>query len=127
MTIPEKLAELQKLKNTYREHDKKAKAAKAEHDDYQRALFDEMRDAGLLTVKTDNGTFSAKSTVYASVQDLDAFVEWCKQMDLDEEFLRTKEESARLNEVVRAALDNGEELPPGVSFYAREYISITEN
>lgn len=124
---PERLARLRVLKNQYRDLDRKAKEAKRVHDEEQAAIFEDMREEQLLTIKTDDATFSRKATIYAHVQDMEEFAAWCRERELEEEFLREKEESARLNELVRGLIDNGEELPPGVGWYSREYISITEN
>lgn len=124
-TLPEKLAQLAELKKTYQALDEQAKKARREHDAYQAEVFEFMRENGLLTVKTDNGTFSCKSTIYAKVQDMDAFVAWVREKGLDEEFIREKEVGARLNEYVRDAVANGAPLPEGTTWYPREYISVT--
>lgn len=105
--------------------DEQAKKARREHDAYQAEVFEFMRENGLLTVKTDNGTFSCKSTIYSKVQDMEQFVQWAKQQGLDDEFLREKEVGARLNEYVRDAVANGAPLPDGVTWYPREYISVS--
>lgn len=105
--------------------DEQAKKARREHDAYQAEVFEFMRENGLLTVKTDNGTFSCKSTIYSKVQDMDQFIEWAKKQGLTDEFLREKEVGARLNEYVRDAVANGAPLPDGVTWYPREYISLS--
>ena len=126
-STPQRLAQLRELKDNYRTLDKLAKSAKADHDDFQRELFEDMRAEGHLTVKLEHASFSRKSTIYAHVQDREAFHKWVKENDLDTELLRETEESQRINELVRGLIDNSEELPPGLGFYARDYISITEN
>lgn len=124
---PERLRHLKGLKETYRDLDKQAKEAKRLHDEEQAAIFEDMREEGTFTVKNEAGTFARKSTIFAHVQDREAFHEWVREHQLAAEFLRETEESARLNELVRGLVDNSEELPPGVGFYSRDYISITEN
>ena len=125
--MPEKLAQLAELKKAYQMLDEQAKKARREHDQYQAEVFEFMRENGLLTVKTDTGTFSCKSTIYSKVQDIDQFIEWAKTQGLTDEFLREKEVGARLNEYVRDAVANGAPLPDGVTWYPREYISLSSD
>lgn len=124
---PARLAELRRLKAEYRRLDKEYKVAKGAHDEFQRELFEDMREEGHLTLKMDDATYSRKATIYAHVQDREKFHEWLVVNGLDQEFLRQTEESQRLNEFVRGLVDNSEELPEGLGMYSREYISITEN
>lgn len=127
-TLPEKLKELARLKEAYQRLDQQAKEARREHDVFQAEVFEFMRENGLLTIKTDNGTFSCKSTIYAKVQDMEAFAVWVKEQGLEDEFLREKEVGARVNEYVRDSVATGQPLPDGVTWYPREYISVsTEN
>lgn len=121
------LQELRYKKRNYRDAQIAADALKAEHDRKQAEVFSLMRERGLLTVKSEDASYSRKSTIYGHVQDRDAFVQWVKDSGLDEELLVQKEKGQPLNELVRSMIDNGEELPPGLGFYAREYVSITES
>tara|TARA_R110000868_G_scaffold161309_7_gene391475 strand:- start:743 stop:1135 length:393 start_codon:yes stop_codon:yes gene_type:complete len=123
--LPEKLAQLADLKKDYQNLDEQSKKARREHDAFQAEVFEFMRENGLLTVKTDNGTFSCKSTIYAKVQDMDQFVAWVRKQGLEEEFIKEKEVGARLNEYVRDAVANGAPLPEGTTWYPREYVSIS--
>lgn len=124
-TLPERLEQLAEYKQAYQTLDQQAKEARRIHDAYQAETFEYMRENGLLTVKTDNGTFSCKSTIYSKVQDMDQFIGWVREQGLEEEFLREKEVAARLNEYVRDAVANGQSLPDGVTWYPREYISVS--
>jgi hypothetical protein len=122
----EKLDQLRLQKAKYRELQRQADEAKAAHDELQADVFEDMRQEGHMSYKSDKASFSRKSTLYGTVQDRDAFIEWCHENDLADEFLKEKEVAQRINEIVRGAIDNGEDLPPGLGFYARQYISITE-
>ncbi|MCW0193373.1 MAG: hypothetical protein OJJ55_18985 [Rhodococcus sp.] len=124
---PDRYRELRRLKAEYKEAKQAATDAEAAMKRYQAELFDDMRAEGSMSWKGDDATYSRKSTVYARVDDRDKFHEYIKKHQLEDEFLRETEEKARLNEYVRGLIDNGEELPPGLSFYAQEYISITES
>lgn len=125
--LNEKLKKLSLLKEKYRQLDEQTKRARKEHDRYQDEVYGDLREAGLLTIKTDSGTFACKSTIYAKVQDPDAFVKWAEEQGLKDEFLKQKEVGARLNEYVRDAVANGSPLPDGTIWYPREYISITND
>lgn len=124
--LTEMLTTLAQKKQHYRDLDQQAKEARRDHERYQAQVYDHMREQGLLSIKTHKGTYSAKSTVYAKVQDLDAFIEWATANGLSEEFLREKEVGARLNEFVRDAVANGSPLPNGVVWYPKEYISLVQ-
>ena len=124
--LKEKLSHLRQLKITMREHDKKHKEAKIAYERYQAQIFDEMREEGFGTINHDNIQYTPKSTVFAHVQDDDKFQQWCRDQGLDDIFLSLKEESRRLNEYVRDALDNGGTMPEGVVSYERQIISISD-
>lgn len=118
------LAELREKKNSTK---KAADVAKAEFEQYQAELFADMQAEGFDSMKLDGVQYVRKATLYGQVQDLDEFRTWCHEHDhRAEDFLKEAVQAARLNELVREAVDNGAELPPGVGFYAREYISVTE-
>lgn len=121
------LDDLAQLKKDYREAQAIADEKKRIHDQRQHELFQKARDAGIPGIKLDTHTFTLRETIFANVRDIDAFEAWCKERELDSEFIKPAPEKQRVNEIVRAALDNGEELPDGVDWYARQFISITEN
>lgn len=110
-------AHAQRMKHEY-------DSAKAEMEAFQHELFQDCRAADLFSAKTSAGQFSLKSTIYSTVNDRDALVKWAHERDMSE-LVHEVENKGRLNEIVRACIDNGEELPPGVGFYAKEYISVT--
>ncbi len=127
LTLPERLALLKQKKSSYRMLKKQYDDAKADYEAFERETFEFMEEHDHRSIRQSDGRYDLKSTVYATMQDRETFIEWCRERDLADEFLRETEEKGRLNELVRAAIDNGEELPPGVSFYTKQYISITEN
>lgn len=125
--FPDRLAELRRLKHRATASQDLADKHKQEHADFQEQLFHDLRDAGLHSVRTDDARFDRRSTIYAAVQDHDAFRDWLIEKGLKEDYLVERESKARLNELVRDRLDAGEELPPGIGWFPREYISITDN
>ena len=126
MEINDRLAELDRLKED-RDHKRRiADEAEAAHRQYEANLFADLRELGLRTIRTDHAQFQRKSTVYATVTDKDELLEWAKERGLDEELFSDKPNKQALNQIVRDAIDSGQELPPGVNWYPREYISITK-
>jgi len=126
-TIEERLTKLRELKRAAEASQKQADADKADHAQYQEDLFAAMREAGVRSVKTNDAQFSARSTIYGSVQDIDLFMTWCKQHNVSADYFTDKPSMRRINELVRDRLDAGDEIPPGVGWFPRDYISITEN
>lgn len=124
MINPDEFKKLDELKQAYREADKVAKEAKRLHDEHQARLLDEMKESDIGTFTVSGVQFSPRSTIYANVTDRDAFHEWLHEQGLEDEFLKQAEEKQRLNELVRDRLDSGQEMPPGLSFYPREFITI---
>lgn len=124
--IPSRLRELAELRAAYRDLQRRADDLKDSHDRLQEDVFDTMRNAGLTSVGTDDEQFVAKSTIYATVADLDEFLAWAASNGLEAEFTEINAIKGRLNELVRQRLQDGEELPPGLDFYRKNYISKTQ-
>ena len=121
----ERLDWLAQKKSQYKELRRLYERAKDEHDAEQGALHDEMVDKNLTTLSTDEYRFERRSTDYGHVTDPEAFVEWCES-EGHSELLVTKYAEGLINEMVRSALADGRELPPGVSPYIRDYIAVTK-
>lgn len=124
---PERLAELRRFKMKAIAAENAAIAAKDEHVQFQADLFQDMREQEIRSVNTETAQFVARSTIYATVQDQDAFQVWAQEKGLEEDYFTPKPAKARLNELVRDRIDSGEDMPPGISFYPRDYISISDN
>ena len=124
---PERLKKFRKLRATKDATAKAAKEAKEVFDREQYDLFLDMQQEGVDSTKIDGTQYVRKATVYGQVQDMDAFTEWCKaDPDRAGDFLKEAVEAGRINEMVRGMIDSGEELPPGLGFYTKEYVSVTE-
>ena len=104
---------------TFKPLDEALKRAKAR-------LNDIMRDpeSGMDTIKIKGvGKFVApEPTWYAQVQDRGALHKWAK--DNRPGLLRTREEDALLNQLVRERINSGQALPPGLGAYPRKTVSI---
>ena len=127
MKITERLAHLASLKADEKAKKKEYEAAKAERERFELDTHTLMESEDLWTIRTGTHTFSAKETIYGQVQDEDAFRAWVKDNELEEEFFQSQEVKGRINELVREAIESGRELPPGLGWYPRKYVSATEN
>jgi hypothetical protein len=124
-TLGAQLDELAALKQAAKDAQLAADKAKLDMELYQARLFERMEEEDALSHRTSTGGYSAKRTIYASVNDSEAYEAWLEQEGLLEEFTRRTPEKGRLNELVRQCLDLREEPPPGVAWYERKYISVT--
>ena len=125
--IQDELKKLHHMKILYRAADEVFQDLKGRHDAFQARLYDRMDDEGVLSLKTDEARFDAKMTTYHTITNMDEFRAWLDSNDLTNEFIKDAPEKARLNELVRQRLDDGDELPPGLGSYDARYISITAN
>lgn len=70
-------------------------------------------------------SFHAKETIYGRIIDEDAALEYFEQRAMADEVTKPKFSMARINEVVRDAVEQGESLPQGLDFYPRRFVQIT--
>jgi len=88
-------------------------------------LIEFMQDSGLQSVKIDGVHYAAKTTVYATIQDRDALQSWLENSpEADDDLMQFRPVAQRLNEIVRTKLANEEELPPGLSWRPKHYVSV---
>ncbi len=118
-------ARLGELRDALTEATNAQKKAKDEHDQFQHAVFQYMKDRGTTSYGTEQEQWVRKSTRYASITNRDAFLRWAEENGQLEEFTLRKEVQQRLNELVRTLCDDNQELPPGVDTYEKEYVSRT--
>ena len=69
-------------------------------------------------------TFEPRETIYGRIIDPEAAQEHYEQRALIDEFVAPKFVMGRINEEVRAAHENGGNLPPGTDFYAKRFVAI---
>ena len=125
MTLGEELRELHRLKKEYEEAAKDAKEKKTAFEIAQSNAFARMEAEECGSHKIDGiANFVRAETIYAKIQDRSEFIRWAKENDesLIEE--RERKEDGILNDLVRRYLDDGQPLPPGLSFTAKQYIGV---
>lgn len=116
-----------------RDRDKKAaERSEKEYREYEADLFEELEDSPIKgTMKIDLGddmgviSFQPKETYYGRVIDQNAALDYFEQRALTDEFTSPKIVMARINELVRGCIENGDPIPEGIDYYPKRYISIT--
>ncbi len=88
------------------------KQTRAIYEMAETALFDALEAEGLRQIRTPRGLFSMNDLAWASVDDEDKARLWAEAEN--PELLTLNRQ--RLSVMVRRALENGEPLPPGVTF-----------
>lgn len=123
-TLREDLATLRQFKLEATRLNKEAKAAAAERDAWQKHCLDRMEAEGLTgKVEFDGVPYTPnRGKYYASVQDKGAFLAWAEENA--PHLVKSEPSKADLNTLVRNALDDGEELPPGIGWYDKDYIAV---
>lgn len=124
-----RLAELRQQ----RDIDKKiAEGSEAEYREYEAEVYEAIEESDLkgsieFDFGDDLGTFrfSKRSTIYGKIIDMNQALDSLEDRAIVDEMTATKIEAKRLNELVRTAIENGEELPPGIGSYDRKFITIT--
>lgn len=98
-------------------------ALKAECDEMEASLLERMESEEVDSMKTNGLNYVPAQTPYGSVNDRAEFIKWAQENG-QEELLEVKERKKLINQIARRHLDDGEPLPPGMSFYVKDYISI---
>lgn len=121
ITLAEQAAELRELREKRDDAIATAETLKADYKAAEAALFERFANDNVDGIKTAGYNFVPSRTVYGRVTDRDKLREWAEANAPD--LFQPKEVGERLHDYVRAALDDGRELPPGLGFRVREYIS----
>lgn len=70
-------------------------------------------------------TFVQRETYYGRIIDDEAALEYFEARAMADELTAPKFVKARLNEIVRDAIEQGGDMPPGVDYYANRGVTIT--
>lgn len=88
------------------------KVARARYEEAEAQLFDALENAGIRQFRTERGLFSMNDLAWAQVEDEQTARSWAEE-SMPELLLLNRQ---RLSVVVREALKEGQDLPPGVTF-----------
>lgn len=129
-------AKFRRLAVARRERDYAKKAADRAEKDYRELeaeiIADLENSSRRGSIKFDFGgdlgviQFVAKKTIFGRIIDKDAAIESFEREARVEEMMGEKFESRRLNEYVKEKMENQQDLPPGVGYYERKFIQISE-
>jgi len=121
MSLPQEGRALRRKKAALDKAKKKSDELETAFKKAQSSFMERMAAEGVDGIKIDGRNLVPAQTEYSSINDLDAFVEWAEAND--PALLKVAANKDELNKLVRQRLDDDEEMPPGVNFYVREYIS----
>lgn len=100
---------------------------------YESELFAEMAESPIKgSRRIDFGgdiglvVFTPRETKFGRVADAKAAYQWFKDRHMIDGMFKPQIAKARLNELVREALERGETLPDGVDWYANRGITISK-
>lgn len=121
MDLPNAMRELSALVEVEADCKTHYEDAKRKREDHERKVLEHMEQQDVPSIKVGNLNYIRAKTIYPTVQDRDAFIQWAAEND--ESLTEVKERKAQIGELVRERIDNGEVLPPGLGFYVKEYVS----
>jgi hypothetical protein len=129
-TLTQDCRELERLRQAKKDANEAKKAADAAFEEAERRLIIRMESEEAESHRADGRNFTPTRTTYGQIQDRAAFIAWAMaqegdEVGEDETLYEIKERKGLVSELVRERLDNGEPLPPGVTFYVKEYVSTT--
>ena len=120
-TLPQQGRALRKLKERRDTAKKAFDDLDTQHAKAQSEYIERMKSEGVSGIKIDGRNLVPAQTEYSSINDLSEFIAWA-EMEAPE-LIKLAANKEQLNALVRQRLDDDEPLPPGVTFYVREYIS----
>ena len=114
------------------ETDAAARRAAAEYREIEAEVHEELTDGPVQRLNNvDLGppygrvSFHAKETTYGRILDKDQALDYIEERQMADEMTESKIVMARVNEIVRECVEEGQDLPPGFDFYRRPYVQIT--
>lgn len=124
VSLEDEIRNLRELRKVYEDAAVIADDAKREWEQARLALWERMDASDVKSINIDGRTATAKSTIYGSISDKQAFIEWAEENA--PEMVAPAPRKALVNELVRQRIDNNEELPPGVNWYVDKYVADTK-
>lgn len=121
MNLQEEAEYVRSLKQASTEARRLADEAKEAAVLAEQEFFAHMESEGVQSIKVNGTLYVPQSTIYGQVQDRAEFMKWAEAEH--PELIEPRERKALLNELVREALDRGDDLPPGLGWYDRSYVS----
>lgn len=127
-----RLRRLMELRQKRDEAKTAAESAEKEYRQVETEVYEELAENPIQgTLKVDLGepwgvvSFLGRETYFGRVVDKNAAYEYYEQRAMVDELTEPKFVMRRVNDEVRAALEQGASMPPGVDYYARRGVTIT--
>lgn len=128
-----KLRRLMELREERDNDAAKAEASEKEYREHEADVWMALDESPLTgAIKIDLGepygvvTFQYRETYYGRIIDKEAALEHFEQRAMIDDVMEPKLSKKRINEIVNDCLDEGKQPPPGLDFYARRYVSISQ-
>lgn len=135
MISEENLRKLRRLMELRQRRDEDKKQAEISEKDYREAeadVYEALSDGPVDRLNNiDLGepwgkvSFQARETIYGRIIDSEEAQEYFESRAMIEEVSEPKFVMARVNEIVRDKVEQGEKMPPGLDFYPRRFVAIT--
>lgn len=132
LALESKFRRLAELRETRDVDAQAAKASEEAYREYETELLATIDESALRgTVEFDFGgdlgiiRFQPRRTIYGRIVDKNAAMDAFEQEALMDEMTAPKIEARRLNEYVRDKLESHQELPDGIGYYERRYVTIS--
>lgn len=119
-TLTEDVIELRELRELRDDAKSEYDDLKAKYDEKEADVFARMEEEGAEAVRAAGVTFSPTRTVYGQINDREQFIKWAETNA--PELIETKERKGLINQEARRHVDDGDPLPPGMTFYVKEFI-----
>ena len=103
-----------------------AKAARQKADEQRDRLWDIMEAAGLKTLKHELGSMTRIVQTKAIITDDDSLSHFLTEEGIYDAMTKRAWRQANLNELVREAIENGEQLPAGLDALSLKQIRFTK-
>lgn len=134
--IPEESkSALRRLMEVRQKRDEAKKALELAERDFRECesdVFESLEDSDVKgTLKVDLGepwgtvSFRTRETHFGNIFDEEAATEYFEQRAQIDEVSAPKFVKRRINEIVRDAVEQGADLPPGVDYYTQRGVTIT--
>lgn len=134
--IPEESkSALRRLMEVRQKRDEAKKALELAERDFRECesdVFESLEDSDVKgTLKVDLGepwgtvSFRTRETHFGNIFDEEAAIEYFEQRAQIDEVSAPKFVKRRINEIVRDAVEQGADLPPGVDYYTQRGVTIT--
>ncbi len=108
---------LLELENRYKEEKEKLSVIFEQKERLEMELYERMKDVGINQFRTvEFGLIFTSNRLWGKITDMPVAEEWLKENGLFDEVLKLTPIKARVNEILKKKIENGEAMPPGFDY-----------